>query len=163
MPSPSSSPLRDDWGGRDRKDDITAEEWIHDKSTNSDLHKCTIGVVGKVVGTNRLVSAIRTSQGKWPEWTSPMRSNTANCDEKQAVRKTNLYNIVVIVDQSRGSPRFLQTVLALLTYPWVEYIRQDNRSSTRRTDNSLVRPATKRHSTLHSEDYNETLFSKKYV
>jgi hypothetical protein len=62
--SPSSSPLRDDWGGRDRKDDITAEEWIHDKSTNSDLHKCTIGVVGKVVGTNRLVSAIKNFIGK---------------------------------------------------------------------------------------------------
>ena len=62
--SPSSRPPQDDWGGRDRKDHITAKEWIYDKSPNSDLHRCMIGGRGKVVSTNRQVSAIKNITGK---------------------------------------------------------------------------------------------------
>ena len=69
---------------------------------------------------------------------------------------------MAIGDQSRNSPRILLTVSALLTYPWVVYTRYRNRSTTRSSDDRVVRPAREHHDNLFSEDYNQNLFSKDY-
>ena len=62
-----TSTYKDNWGGRDRKYDITADKWIYYESPNSDLHMCTIGAGGKVVGTNRQVITVENITRKVAE------------------------------------------------------------------------------------------------
>ena len=76
------------------------------------------------------------------------------------MRKTNLYNIVVIGDQSRRSPSPLLTVSALSICLWVEYTRQDNQVDYRCNDDRLVRQARKHNKNLFSEENAKTLSSK---